>query len=237
MKTAVIMSEDAAWTTPLDERIPGVPAEDRAQGARPHPLVPDTTDFTPIFNKIEARSPTSSSPASAMSACSRPCSGTTSRCRSRCSAELAGDDQHVLEGHQRRAEGVITADGAAPGVAVTPKTIPFTEAYQEIRRPPPMTATPPMTWCTSSPTRSSAPARPIRTRWSTALEKTDMSARSAAIQFYGKDDLFTHALKYGPGLGHRRFIQWQNGKQVTIWPRAIANGKISFPASIKTPHS
>ena len=39
MKTAVIMSEDAAWTTPYDAGSRGLPAEDRAQSARPHPLL------------------------------------------------------------------------------------------------------------------------------------------------------------------------------------------------------
>ncbi|MGY4326353.1 ABC-type branched-subunit amino acid transport system substrate-binding protein [Bradyrhizobium sp. LB7.2] len=53
MKTAVIMSEDAAWTKPLDvgyeECLPkiGLKVLDHIR------FSPDTTDFTPIFNKIE----------------------------------------------------------------------------------------------------------------------------------------------------------------------------------------
>src|SRR3954470_24828076 len=57
MKTAVIMSEDAAWTKPLDvgyeECLPkiGLKVVDHIR------FSPDTTDFTPIFNKIEGSKP------------------------------------------------------------------------------------------------------------------------------------------------------------------------------------
>src|ERR1700754_1242178 len=57
MKTAVIMSEDAAWTKPLDigyeACLPkiGLKVLDHIR------FSPDTTDFTPIFNKIEGSKP------------------------------------------------------------------------------------------------------------------------------------------------------------------------------------
>ena len=57
MKTAVVMSEDAAWTTPLDAEylkcLPqiGLKVLDHIR------FSPDTTDFTPIFNKIEGEKP------------------------------------------------------------------------------------------------------------------------------------------------------------------------------------
>src|SRR3984957_9191394 len=57
MKTAVIMSEDAAWTKPLDvgyeECLPkiGLKVLDHIR------FSPDTTDFTPIFNKVEGAKP------------------------------------------------------------------------------------------------------------------------------------------------------------------------------------
>jgi ABC-type branched-subunit amino acid transport system substrate-binding protein len=86
MKTAVIMSEDAAWTKPLDvgyeECLPkiGLKVLDHIR------FSPDTTDFTPIFNKIEGVKPDVMITGIRMSACSQPCSGRTSRFRSRCSA-------------------------------------------------------------------------------------------------------------------------------------------------------
>ena len=57
MKTAAIMSEDADWTTPLDDGeqkcLPkaGLKVVDHVR------FNPDTTDFTPIFNEIEAKHP------------------------------------------------------------------------------------------------------------------------------------------------------------------------------------
>src|SRR6202012_2920773 len=57
MKTAVIMVEDAAWTTPLDagymQCLPkiGLQVLDHIR------FSPDTTDFTPIFNNIESKKP------------------------------------------------------------------------------------------------------------------------------------------------------------------------------------
>ena len=57
MKSAVIISEDAAWTTPLDAEylkcLPqiGLKVLDHIR------VSPDTTDFTPIYNKIEAEKP------------------------------------------------------------------------------------------------------------------------------------------------------------------------------------
>lgn len=57
MKSAVVMSEDAAWTTPLDAEylncLPkiGLKVLDHIR------VSPDTTDFTPIFNKIEGEKP------------------------------------------------------------------------------------------------------------------------------------------------------------------------------------
>src|SRR5579863_9747971 len=56
MKSAVIISEDAAWTTPLDAEylkcLPdiGIKVLDHVR------FSPDTTDFTPIFNKIDRKS-------------------------------------------------------------------------------------------------------------------------------------------------------------------------------------
>ena len=47
--------------------------------------------------------------------------------------------------------------------------------------------------------------------------------------------LAIHALKYGPGLVTGVNIQWQDGKQVTVWPTANANAKVKFPSFVKLP--
>ena len=53
------------------------------------------------------------------------------------------------------------------------------------------------------------------------------------VQFYGKDDTFTHGIKYGKGLITGLMLQWQNGEQVAVWPPEVAKAKLKFPAFIK----
>jgi branched-chain amino acid transport system substrate-binding protein len=66
-----------------------------------------------------------------------------------------------------------------------------------------------------------------------ALEKTDWEGTIGRIQFYGKDDQFTHSLKYGKGLITGLMLQWQDGKQVSVWPKEVAKGQLKFPSFIK----
>jgi branched-chain amino acid transport system substrate-binding protein len=69
----------------------------------------------------------------------------------------------------------------------------------------------------------------------TALEATDHLGTAGRIQFYGRDNQFIHAMKYGPGLVTTVAIQWQNGKQVCPWPADKCKPKIVFPSFVKTP--
>ena len=68
-----------------------------------------------------------------------------------------------------------------------------------------------------------------------ALEQTDYLGTVGRTQFYGKDDEFTHAMKYGKGFVTGVDIQWQNGKQVCIWPADKCQGKLAFPSFVKLP--
>jgi branched-chain amino acid transport system substrate-binding protein len=70
----------------------------------------------------------------------------------------------------------------------------------------------------------------------TALEATDHVGTMGRIQFYGRDNQFTHALKYGPGLVTLVAIQWQSGKQVCVWPADKCKNKITFPPFVKMPN-
>lgn len=66
-----------------------------------------------------------------------------------------------------------------------------------------------------------------------ALEKTDWEGTIGRVQFYGKTDEFTHSIKYGKGLITGLMSQWQDGKQITVWPKEIAKGTLKFPAFVK----
>jgi branched-chain amino acid transport system substrate-binding protein len=237
-KTTVIMSEDAAWTKPLDDRFEDCLPKAGLKVLDHIRFNPDTTDFTPIFNKIEGEH------ADVI---------TTGISHVGVQPTVQWHDQHVpiaMAGQSSQAttssfwkdtngdaEGVITATAAAPGVALTPNTNGFTEAYTKKNGVSP-------SYCGyASYDEVHIIADAIKRAGSTdpdkmvaELEKTHYVGTIGTIEFYGKDDQYTHAIKYGPGLVTGSFIQWQNGKQVTVWPRNIAIGKISFPAFIKSPH-
>ena len=235
MKSTVVMSEDAAWTTPLDARylecLPkaGLKVLDHIR------FNPDTTDFTPIFNKIEGEHPDVI---------------TTGISHVGVQPTVQWHDQQVpipMAGQSSQAttssfwkdtngaaEGVITASAAAPGVALTPTTIPFTEAYTKKYG-----VSPAYDGYTSYDDVHII-AEAVKRAGSTdpdklvaAMEKTDYVGTIGRVQFYGEKDQFTHAIKYGPGLIQGVDLQWQDGKQVTVWPRDKANAKIKFPAFIK----
>ena len=132
MKTTVVMSEDAAWTKPLDERFLECLPKAGLQVLDHIRFNPDTSDFTPIFNQIEAKHPDTI---------------TTGISHVGVQPTVQWHDQQVpipLTGQSSQAtttsfwkdtngatEAVTTASAAAPGVAMTPKTVPFIDAYQK----------------------------------------------------------------------------------------------------------
>ncbi len=237
MKSTVMMSEDAAWTTPLDARFmeclpkAGLTVLDHIR------FNPDTTDFTPIYRQIEAKNPDV-----IMTGISHVGVQPT----------VQWHDQqvpHPLAGQSSQAttstfwkdtngatEGVITATAAAPGVAITPKTIPFSNAYAARYGASPAydgyTTYDEIYYIVDAIKRagSTDPDKMV-----TALEATDYVGTLGRVQFYGKDDPFTHAMKYGKGLVSGVAIQWQDGKQVCVWPADECSGKLKFPPFVHTP--
>jgi len=132
LKTTVVMSEDAAWTKPLDERylecLPkaGLKVLDHIR------FNPDTTDFTPIYNKIESEHPDVIT-AGISHVGVQP---TVQWHDQQVPIAMAGQSSQATtstfwKDTNGATEGVITATAAGPGVAITPKTIPFIEAYQK----------------------------------------------------------------------------------------------------------
>ena len=41
-------------------------------------------------------------------------------------------------------------------------------------------------------------------------------------------------MKYGPGFVTGLIVEWENGKQVAIWPKDVAVGTLTFPGFVKT---
>ncbi|MGH7212992.1 MAG: ABC transporter substrate-binding protein, partial [Acetobacteraceae bacterium] len=136
------------------------------------------------------------------------------------------------------ADGVITATAGAPGVAVTPKTIPFIDAYTKRFGVSPSYAG----YASFDDVHiiANAVQRAGSTdpdKIVTAMEKTDYVGVMGRVQFYGKDSPFTHGIKIAKGLITGISIQWQNGKQVCIWPTDLkgCDNKLVFPTFVKMP--
>jgi branched-chain amino acid transport system substrate-binding protein len=235
MKTAVIMSEDAAWTKPLDvgyeECLPkiGLKVLDHIR------FSPDTTDFTPIFNKIEGSKPdviiTGISHVGVQPTVQWknqqvpiPMFGISSQATN----ETFGKDTN------QAAEGVLYQGVSGPGVAVTPKSVPFAENFKKKFGNYPSyagyTAYDEVYYIADAVKRAGSTDAD---KLVDALEKTDWEGTIGRVQFYGKDDPFTHSIKYGKGLITGLMLQWQDGKQVAVWPKEVAKGQLKFPSFIK----
>ncbi|SKA30264.1 amino acid/amide ABC transporter substrate-binding protein, HAAT family [Enhydrobacter aerosaccus] len=237
MKTAVIMSEDAAWTLPLDEEykkcLPqiGLKVLDHIR------LSPDTTDFTPIFNKIEASKPdviiTGISHVGVQPTVQWqqqqvpiPMFGVSSQATN---ATFWKDTNGATD-------GVIFNMVSAPDVAVTPKTIPFADNYKKKYGALPGYAAytaydEVYMWADAfKKAGGTDPDKVVA-----AMEQTDYVGTIGRIVFLPKTDTFAHGMRIGEGYITGLMVQWQKGNPITVWPEKVATGKMAFPAFIKLP--
>ena len=235
MKSAVIMSEDAAWTKPLDvgyeECLPkiGLKVLDHIR------FSPDTTDFTPIFNKIEGSKPdviiTGISHVGVQPTVQWknqqvpiPMLGISSQATN----STFGKDTNDA------ANGVLYQGVSGPGVAVTPKSVPFAENFKKRYGNYPSyagyTAYDEVYYIADAVKRAGSTEAD---KLVAALEKTDWEGTIGRVQFYGKEDQFTHSIKYGKGLITGLMLQWQDGKQIAVWPKDVAKTEIKFPSFVK----
>jgi branched-chain amino acid transport system substrate-binding protein len=235
MKSAVVMSEDAAWTTPLDAEylkcLPkvGLNVVDHIR------VAPDTTDFTPIFNKIEGEKPdviiTGISHVGVQPTVQWkqqevpiPMLGVSSQATN---SSFWNDTNGAVE-------GVLYQGVSGPDVAVTPKTLPFVAAFKAKYGNNPSycgyTAYDEVYYLADAIKRAGSTDSD---KLVDALEKTDYVGTIGRVQFTGKDSPNPHALKIGPTTISGLMLQWQDGKQVNLWPANVANAKMKFPPFIK----
>jgi branched-chain amino acid transport system substrate-binding protein len=229
------MSEDAAWTKPLDvsyqECLPkiGLKVLDHIR------FSPDTTDFTPIFNKIE-----SSKPDVIITGISHVGTQPTVQWKnqqvpipmfgisSQATNSTFGKDTN------NASDGVLYQGVSGPDVAVTPKSLPFAEGFKKKFGNYPSyagyTAYDEVYYIADAVKRAGSTDAD---KLVAALEKTDWEGTIGRVQFYGKSDEFTHSIKYGKGLITGVMMQWQDGKQVSVWPKEVAKGQLKFPSFIK----
>jgi branched-chain amino acid transport system substrate-binding protein len=235
MKSAVVMSEDAAWTTPLDVEylkcLPkiGLKVVDHIR------FSPDTTDFTPIFNKIEGEKPdviitgishvgTQPTVQWKQQEIPIPMFGISSQATN---STFWNDTNGAVQ-------GVMFQAVSGPGVATTPKTLPFVKAFKAKFGNFPSycgyTAYDEVYYITDAIKRAGSTNSD---KLVAALEKTDYVGTIGRIEFKGKNSPNPHALKVGPSTISGLLLQWQDGKQVNLWPPKLANGKMKFPSFVK----
>ena len=235
MKTAVIMSEDAAWTTPLDagyaECLPsiGLQVIDHIR------FSPDTTDFTPIFNKIEGEKPDV-----VITGISHVGVQPTVQWKSQQApfpmfgVASQATNSTFWKDTNGAADGVLYQAVSGPGVAVTPKTLPFVDAFKKRFGNFPSycgyTAYDDVYLIADAIHRAGSTDAD---KLVTAMEATDYVGTIGRIQFKPPGDAHVHGLKTGPGLISGLFLQWQDGVQVNLWPADLAKGKLKFPDFVK----
>ena len=236
MKSAVIMSEDAAWTGPLDAEyekcLPkvGLKVLDHIR------FSPDTTDFTPIYNKIEGEKPDV-----IMTGISHVGVQPTVQWANQqvpipqfgISAQATSST--FWKDTNGATEGIVLQLVATDTVASTPKTIPFAQAYtQKYGITPAYSgygAYDEVYYITDAIHRAGGtePEKLVA-----ALEQTNWVGTVGRIQFFGKDDANTHAIKYGIDNVSGLLVQWQDGKQVPVWPKSVAGANtLRFPSFVK----
>jgi branched-chain amino acid transport system substrate-binding protein len=237
MKSAVILSEDAAWTTPLDgsyeQCLPavGIKVLDHIR------FSPDTTDFTPIYNKIEALKPDV-----IVTGWSHVGVQPTVQWRSQqvpipiFGRSSQATNSAFWKDTNGAAEGIVFFDLNSPNVAVTPRTIPFAEAFRKRFGNYPSycgyTAYDEVYYIAEAVQRAGSLDSD---RLVTALEQTDFLGTVGRIQFLPKGDPHVHGLRTGSNGIKGLVMQWQNGKEVTVWPANLANGHLTFPSFLKLP--
>ncbi|HLY58196.1 MAG TPA: ABC transporter substrate-binding protein [Stellaceae bacterium] len=237
MTSAVIFSEDAAWTKPLDEALLtclphiGLKVLDHIR------FSPDTTDFTPIFNKIEGLQPDV-----IITGISHVGVQPTVQWKNQqvpipmFGLSVQATNSDFWQDTNGAADGVIYGAIAGPEVAITPKTVPFVEAFQKRSGHVPsnagFNAYDEVYYLADAIHRVGSTDSDELV---TALEATDYIGTIGRLQFLPKGDPHVHGIRVGTGFVTGLMLQWQNGKQVALWPKEIANGQLTFPAFVKLP--
>jgi branched-chain amino acid transport system substrate-binding protein len=237
MKTAVIVSEDAAWTAPLDAGYESCLPKIGLKVLDHIRFSPDTTDFTPIFNKIEGQKPDVM-----ITGISHVGTQPTVQWKSQqvpipmFGISSQATNSTFWKDTNGATEGVLYNAVSGPGVPVTPKTLPFVDAFVKKYGNTPSYAG----YTSYDDVYMIADA--VHRAGSTdsdklvaAMEKTDYTGTIGRIQFLPKGDPHVHGLKTGPENITGLMLQWQDGKQLNMWPQKLAVGKVKFPPFVKLP--
>jgi branched-chain amino acid transport system substrate-binding protein len=235
MSSAVIVSEDAAWTKPLDDGYEKCLPQAGLKVLDHIRFSPDTTDFTPIFNKVEGEKPDVM-----ITGIAHVGTQPTVQWKSQqvpipmFGVSGQATNSTFWQDTNGATEGVLFNSVSGPNVAVTPRTLPFVEAYQKKYGSVPAysgyTAYDAVYYLTDAIHRAGSTEGD---KLVTAMEATDYVGTIGRVQFLPKGDPHVHGLRIGEGTITGLMLQWQDGKEVNLWPKNLANATLRFPAFIK----
>lgn len=238
---AVILAEDAAWTKYLSEVYKecmptvGVEIVDNIRFA------PDTNDFTPIYNRIKRTganmilslfSHTGVAPVVQWQQQQVPAlmAGINSQ---------AGASKY-WKATNGAADGVVASNSGLAGIPITEVTPVFYNAYVERFAGSQPAYTGYSTYDTLFALKHAIEAAgdTDADKVVAALEQVKFDGTMGLYHFTGLDDeKYGHHIVFDPdptkGVTFLAF-QWQDGKQVVIWPPEVADGEVTIPAFVTT---
>lgn len=226
VERAAIVSENYDWTKPYDAELLKCLPKSGVKVVSHIRFSQGTNDFTPIWDKVEAKKPN----IIVVGLAHKGVKPIVQWHQLEIPQVIVGWDAPATAGNfwkttDGAAQGVITGDVANPRTAITSKTIPFADAYRKrFGRIPSHTA-----YSTYDAVHilKNAIERAKSTQADklvNALEKTDYVGTQGREVFQGRGSKFVHGLKYGKGYFRGIAVQWQHGKEVVVWPHKVATG-------------
>lgn len=236
-KRAALVTEDAAWTLPLDKELNKCLPKAGLKLTHQIRFSPDTSDFTPIFSKAKSGN-TGVIIAGLAHTGVKP---TVQWHQRQVPMLMAGMSVQAQAGGFWKAtdgatNGVITVDLGASKSARTPKTEHFVTAYiKKFGEKPAFDA---YTTYDAVYELKNAIQKADSTDGdavANAFAKTDYEGTIGHIAFYGLDSDHPNTIKFGPDYVTGVARQWQDGKANVIWPEKAATDKVQIPDFVKAP--
>jgi len=234
---AVIFSENADWTKAVDAEYKKCIPQTGMKLVDYINFSPDTNDFTPLYNKIEKDKANFIMAAIAHVGVKPVVQWHQNQVPAMFGGINGQGGASNFWGNTNGAtNGVIVGNLGANGVPLTPKSPAFFKAYNaKFNTKEPVYDA--YTTYDAMYTLKDAIKRAGSTKADAlvkAIEKTNFTGVTGHISYYGRNHKWTHEVKFdnaNPEKG-QSFVtfQWQNGKQVVIWPPKVAEGQAIIPS-------
>lgn len=235
---AVIFSEDADWTKAVDAEYKKCLPKSGFHVVDSINFSPSTNDFTPLYNRIE-----NDKANFIMAAIAHVGVKPVVQWRQNQVPAIFGglNGQAGASNFWKKTNGatesVLTVTLGANGVPLTPKTPAFFKAYNaKFHTEEPVYDA--YTTYDAMFTLKQAIERAGSTKANAlvkAIEKTNMTGVTGHISYYGRNNKWTHEVRFSKDANKgQSFVipQWQNGKQVVVWPERLAQGEVHVPSFV-----